>query len=94
MCRALLNSPQILFADEPTGALNSSVSEEVIAILRRAVSEGMTILLVTHDPSVAAASDRVVFLRDGLVGGQLDLRDVPADNRYEHTLAWLVGQGF
>lgn len=45
-------------------------------------------------PQRAAASDRAVFLRDGLVGGQLDLRDVPADNRFEHTLAWLVGQGF
>lgn len=94
VCRALINSPRILLADEPTGALNSRASAEVIAILRGAVNEGMTILLVTHDPSVAAASDRVIFLADGRIGGELDLRGVAEPERRDAALAWLLELGF
>jgi putative ABC transport system ATP-binding protein len=73
LCRALINSPKILFADEPTGALNSKASEEVMDVLRKANEAGTTILMVTHSEKVAASSDRVVFLVDGNIRGELAL---------------------
>ena len=73
ICRALINSPRILFADEPTGALNSKASAEVMDELRKANREGTTILMVTHSEKVAASSDRVVYLVDGNIKGELDL---------------------
>jgi putative ABC transport system ATP-binding protein len=66
--RALLGKPDVVFADEPTGNLDSRSSAEVLGFLRRSVDEfGQTIVMVTHDPAAAAYSDRVVFLSDGLV---------------------------
>ena len=73
ICRALINSPKILFADEPTGALNSKASSEVMKELRKANQEGTTILMVTHSEKVAASSDRVVYLVDGNIKGELNL---------------------
>ena len=64
--RALVSRPEIVFADEPSGNLDSKSSDELMRFLRRAVDEfGQTIVMVTHDPKVAAFSDRVVFLADG-----------------------------
>jgi len=64
--RALVSRPEIVFADEPSGNLDSKASGELMRFLRRAVDEfGQTIVMVTHDPKVAAFSDRVVFLADG-----------------------------
>jgi putative ABC transport system ATP-binding protein len=66
--RALLSRPAILFADEPTGNLDSSTSEEVLDVLRESVdSLGQTTMMVTHDATAAAVADRVLFLADGLV---------------------------
>jgi putative ABC transport system ATP-binding protein len=66
--RALVSRPEIVFADEPTGNLDSTSSAEVLAFLRRSVSEfGQTIVMVTHDPLAASYTDRVVFLADGRV---------------------------
>jgi putative ABC transport system ATP-binding protein len=66
--RALLGRPEVVFADEPTGNLDSRSSAEVLGFLRRSVDEfGQTIVMVTHDPAAAAYSDRVIFLSDGLV---------------------------
>ena len=73
LCRALINSPRILFADEPTGALNSKASAEVMNEMRKANAEGTTILMVTHSEKAAASSDRVVFLVDGNIRGELIL---------------------
>jgi putative ABC transport system ATP-binding protein len=67
LARALANRPTLLLADEPTGALDSAGVEEVLGLLRRLHREGQTILLVTHDPTVAAAADRVVKIRDGRI---------------------------
>jgi putative ABC transport system ATP-binding protein len=67
ICRALINSPEILFADEPTGALNSKSAEEIIALLADINRDGTAILLVTHDTKVAARADRVLFTKDGAV---------------------------
>ena len=71
--RALVNKPQLIFADEPTGNLDSAASAELLGILRASVDElGQSIVMVTHDPSAAAYSDRVVFLADGKVVDELE----------------------
>ena len=71
--RALINRPDLIFADEPTGNLDSNASAGLLAFLRRSVTEfGQSIVMVTHDPRGAAYADRVVFLADGLVVGELE----------------------
>jgi putative ABC transport system ATP-binding protein len=66
--RALVSRPEIVFADEPTGNLDSKASQEILAFLRSAVKDhGQTILMVTHDASAASFADRIVFLGDGRV---------------------------
>ncbi|MEO3785823.1 ABC transporter ATP-binding protein [Actinocorallia sp. B10E7] len=66
--RALLSRPEVIFADEPTGNLDSATGREVLGLLRRSVRDlGQTIVMVTHDPVAASFADRVVFLRDGLI---------------------------
>ncbi|MCT9929145.1 ABC transporter ATP-binding protein [Planotetraspora sp. A-T 1434] len=73
VARALISKPQVIFADEPTGNLDSRSGAEVLAFLRRSVRElGQTIVMVTHDPMAASYADRVVFLRDGLLVSELD----------------------
>ena len=70
--RALMSRPEIVFADEPTGNLDSTSGAEVLTLLRRSVDEhGQTIVMVTHDPVAAAYTDRVVFLADGRVVDEL-----------------------
>jgi putative ABC transport system ATP-binding protein len=71
--RALINRPDLVFADEPTGNLDSNASAEVLAFLRHSVTElGQSIVMVTHDPRGAAYADRVVFLADGSVVSELE----------------------
>ena len=66
LARGLISRPAVLFADEPTGNLDSGTSEEMLRLLRRSVDEfGQTIVMVTHDGRAAASADRVLFLRDG-----------------------------
>ena len=66
VARALISQPAVVFADEPTGNLDSTTSEEVLALLRRAVDEfGQTVVMVTHDADAAAIADRVLVLVDG-----------------------------
>ncbi|GAB3144651.1 ABC transporter ATP-binding protein [Microbispora hainanensis] len=73
VARALISKPQVIFADEPTGNLDSRSGAEVLAFLRRSVRElGQTIVMVTHDPVAASYADRVVFLRDGLLVSEVD----------------------
>ena len=68
IARSLVAKPTVLFADEPTGNLDSATSEEILALLRRSVDAyGQTTLMVTHDPDAAATADRVLFLADGLI---------------------------
>ncbi|MFJ8073911.1 ABC transporter ATP-binding protein [Streptomyces sp. NPDC096176] len=72
LARALVTRPAVLFADEPTGALDTVTSREVLGLLRGLVDrKGQTIVMVTHDPVAASFADRVVFLVDGRVGGKL-----------------------
>jgi putative ABC transport system ATP-binding protein len=73
IARALASRPQIVFADEPTGNLDSKASAEVLGLLRQSVREfGQTVVMVTHDPVAASYVDRVIFLVDGLIAGGLD----------------------
>jgi putative ABC transport system ATP-binding protein len=72
VARALLNQPDIVFADEPTGNLDSKSSAEILGFMRQAVDDlGQTIVMVTHDPGAASYSDRVVFLADGKIVGEI-----------------------
>ena len=71
LARALINNPKVLFADEPTGALNSKASKEVLDEMVKANREGATILMVTHSEKVAANSDRILYLVDGNIKGEL-----------------------
>ncbi|MGL5437928.1 MAG: ABC transporter ATP-binding protein [Lachnospiraceae bacterium] len=71
ICRALMSTPEILFADEPTGALNSKSAEEIMELLSGINESGTAILLVTHDAKVAARADRVLFMKDGEIKSEL-----------------------
>jgi putative ABC transport system ATP-binding protein len=79
VARALASRPEIIFADEPTGNLDSRTGAEILAFMRQAVRElGQTIVMVTHDPVAASYADRAVFLADGHIVG--DLVDPTADS--------------
>lgn len=79
ICRALMNNPNIIFGDEPTGALNSKSAQEILNIFSEINEEGTTILLVTHDAKVAARTERILFMRDGKIVSEQKL------SKYEET---------
>ena len=89
ICRAMINNPEILFLDEPTGALNSGATDQVLAILEDLNRDGMTIMTVTHDPRVAAKARKVLYIRDGQIAGCKEF-SVGADREIELD-EWLKG---
>lgn len=94
LCRALLHSPDLLFGDEPTGALNSKTSAEIIDLLHRFNRDGMTMLIVTHDARVAAHSSRVLFISDGQIVDELSLDpDLPLGDRESAVLSAMARLG-
>lgn len=72
LARAIVTRPHVLFADEPTGALDTSSAQMVFRLLRSMVQAGQTVVMVTHDPVAAASADRILFLRDGQLVDRLD----------------------
>jgi putative ABC transport system ATP-binding protein len=96
ICRALINGPTILLGDEPTGALDSTAAAEIMDILGELNREGTTILLVTHDPKVAARTSRVLYMIDGRIVGDLDQGPYLGsglDERQAALTAWLLTHG-
>lgn len=67
ICRAMINNPEVLFMDEPTGALNSEATEQVLEILKKLNEQGVTIVMVTHDPKVASQTKKIVYIKDGMI---------------------------
>ena len=72
IARALVNQPKIIFADEPTGNLDSHTGEAILELFRKLSTEGRTIALVTHDPEIAAVTPRRIEIRDGKIADQVD----------------------
>lgn len=89
ICRAMINNPEILFLDEPTGALNSSATDQVLAILEDLNHDGMTIMTVTHDQRVAAKARKVLYIIDGQIAACKEFL-VDADREIELD-GWLKG---
>lgn len=67
ICRAMINNPEVLFMDEPTGALNSEATEQVLEILKKLNEQGVTIVMVTHDPKVAEKTKKIIYIKDGVI---------------------------
>jgi len=98
LCRALINNPKVLFADEPTGALNSKASMDVMTRLLEANRAGTSVLMVTHSEKVASISDRIIYLVDGGIQGELTLGKMGDNNelsaRERKVRAWLDEMGW
>lgn len=98
ICRSLINQPRMVFADEPTGALNQQNSTGVMRELNRINAEGTTIMLVTHDSKVAARSDKVLYIEDGTIKGEMQLGKLEKESeirdRERKLSGWLLGMGW
>lgn len=98
ICRSLINNPKIIFADEPTGALNRTNSDDVMRELTKLNNDGTTILLVTHDVKVAAKCSRVLYIVDGNIAGEYNLdrfSDETKLHERERSLNnWLMQMGW
>lgn len=94
ICRSMINSPKMIFADEPTGALNRSSSDEVMDELCRINDEGTAILLVTHDAKVAARCGRVLYIVDGNIKGTYNNTERDARTRERALNNWLLEMGW
>lgn len=96
ICRSMMNQPKLLFADEPTGALNRTSSNEVMNELVKLNSEGTTIVMVTHDAKVAARCGRVLYIVDGNIKGEYNnLKNISDEKERERGLNnWLMVLGW
>lgn len=97
ICRSMINRPEVLFADEPTGALNRTASNEVMEELVRLNEEGTTIMMVTHDAKVAAKCSRVLYIVDGNIKGEyISPKDLEIKEKDRERLLnnWLLELGW
>lgn len=97
ICRSMMNGPEILFADEPTGALNKGASMEVMTELTKLNHEGTSILMVTHDSKAASCCERILYLLDGSVFGELKIGKPTAGAekwREDEVNRWLMEMGW
>lgn len=97
ICRSMINQPKMIFADEPTGALNRSSSDEVMEELAMLNRDGTTIMLVTHDVKVAAKCSRVLYIVDGNIKGEYNLEQYDGSHLRERERAlngWLMEMGW
>lgn len=98
LCRAMINNPAMVFADEPTGALNSKAAGEVMKALMKANEAGTSILMVTHSAVVASQCERVIYLMDGGIQGELELGKLGTDgdvrDRERKLSNWLMDMGW
>lgn len=99
ICRALINQPDIVFGDEPTGALNSTAADEIMGLFTSINADGTTIMLVTHDVKVAAQTERVLFMIDGQIVAEKHLgkpsrTGADRKTREENLTNWLYKMGF
>lgn len=95
ICRSMINQPQILFADEPTGALNRNTAMEIMDELQKLNHEGTTILMVTHDSRMASCCDRVLYLLDGKLQGEITFtKEDSQEIREEKIIMWLQKLGW
>lgn len=98
ICRALINDPDIIFGDEPTGALDSKSTDEIMSILADINRQGTTVMLVTHDVKVAAKTERILYMLDGNIVAQkkmskYDEQHEDIKEREESLMKWLVCNG-
>ena len=97
ICRSMIMDPEIIFADEPTGALNRTSAKEVMDTFLEINRQGSTILMVTHDSLIASMCDRIIYLLDGEIRGELTLGKYLAENgkeREQELARWLEAFGW
>ncbi|NLT09404.1 MAG: ABC transporter ATP-binding protein [Ruminococcus sp.] len=98
ICRSMINSPEIIFADEPTGALNRNASDDVMEELSKLNKDGTAIMLVTHDARVAARCERIIFIMDGNIKGEYKLGKMSSGanmrDRERALNNWLMEMGW
>lgn len=95
--RAIMNHPQIVFADEPTGALNKQTGTEVLDLMTRLNEQGQSILMVTHDVKAAARGNRILYIEDGKIVGELNLNRYEKENTKSaetQITSWLLARGW
>jgi putative ABC transport system ATP-binding protein len=97
VARAFINSPKVLFADEPTGSLNSTHGRQVLDVFTAINKKGQTIVMVTHDLKAACRANRILFIKDGELNGDLQLDTYSPgleEEREKQIFAWLSEKGW
>lgn len=97
IARSLINSPKVIFGDEPTGALNSSTGAKVLDILTELNNEGQSIVMVTHDLKAASRASRLIYIKDGRIDGDLELgkySEKDSDGREEKIFEFIRERGW
>ncbi len=95
--RAMINGPQIIFADEPTGALNSKAGNEILNLMTEINIKGQTIVMVTHDIKAATRANRIIYISDGQTAGEIKLDNYTEQSQSERekqVLSWLTSKGW